>query len=305
MKKIFTLILFALTTICVNAQVTEVWKDGIMQANVTGADSIRITNNIMSREDIKAWAEAHVDSLASIVWQNMLANNSVTRDPDQTREVFRSIGYNGRNVFQYLLGGAVIDNAILDSLITKAKMEGNNKVVIIAGHSSAGKSSSIKKCPEVQELVNDAGIVLDEVWTDRDALKQTLLNLKDSGIVDQSMVLVYRGAEKSFKKASERFVEEGRVIGLRFFIGDYLFTSYQGYVKDFMEETLANIGVKRYYLDNGGDAVMMVNADAAKEWDYTLSDEQKQRMAYNLYLYIYENKDKISYRDAWAMFFDE
>lgn len=305
MKKFLTLILLALTTICASAQVTEVWKDGIMQANVTGADSIRITNNTMTRAEIKAWAQAHVDSLASVAWRRLLAENSVICDPDETREVFRSIGYNGRNVFQYNSGCDVVNTAVRDSLVAQAKKNGNRKVVVLAGHSCAGKSSSVEKCADVKEMVSNAGIVLDGVWSDRDELKQVLEDLKNEGLDDQSVVLVYRGAEKSFKKASQRFIEEGRVIGLRYFIGDRLFTKFQGYVADFMESSLADMGVKRYYLDNSGDAVAMVDAEAAKNWDYTLSDEQKQRMAYNLYLYIYENKDLLSYRDAWAMFYDE
>ena len=305
MKRLFTLFqIIVLIATTANSQVVEVWKNGIMQANVTAPDSIRMTDNVLSREEIQAWAEQHVDSLASIVWQRMLSEKSMVRDPDKTREVFRSIGYNGRNVFQFLLGGAVIDNAILDSLIAKAKSEGNNKVVAIAGHSSAGKSSSIKKFDDLQALTNAAGIVLDEVWTDRNALKTTLQDLKEKGFDDQTVILVYRRPQKSFKRACERFLEEGRVIGLRFFIGDYLFTSYLGYVSDFMETELANMGVKRIYIDNNKPTSIVTAAEAA-EWDYTLSDVQKQKMAYNLYKFIYDNKDKLSYRDAWALFYDE
>ena len=158
--------------------------------------SIMVSVNVahaqaMSREDIQAWAEQHVDSLASIVWQQMqTSDNPNVRDPDKTREVFRSIGYDGRNVYQFLLGGAVVDNAILDSLIAKAKKEENNRVVILAGHSSAGKSSSIRKFADVKAMTDAAGIVLDEVWTDREALKDTLQYLKDLGFTDQNMILV-------------------------------------------------------------------------------------------------------------------
>ena len=71
-----------------------------------------------------------------------------------------------------------------------------------------------------------------------------------------------------------------------------------------METTLADMGVKRTYINNTAP-VSIVTAAEAEKWDYTLTDAQKQEMAYDLYLFIYKNRDKLSYRDAWALFYDE
>ncbi len=306
MKKILLLLLTVCATLTAGAQVTEVWKDGVMQANVQGADSIRLTNDVPTREGVEAWAKEHVDSLASVVWKTMQASTTPnTRDPDLTREVFRSVGYNGRNVFTYLLGGGVVDRAVLDSLILKARAAGNHKVVLMAGHSGAGKSTAVKSIPEVASVISDAGIVLDETWNNRTYLVEMLNRLREEGFTDQTVVLVYNDAETSFNNACDRFLRTRRVIGLRFFIGDFLFTSYQGYVSDFLEKDVKELGAKRLYLSNVNNTPALVSADEAAKWDYTLTDEQKQKMTYTLYQYIYKNKDAISYRDAWSMFFDE
>ncbi len=306
MKKLLLIIATLCATLSAQAQVTEVWKDGVMQANVTGADSIRFSKSVISREDIEAWAKAHVDSLAGVVWKAMQAGTTPnTRDPDLTREAFRSIGYNGRNVYTYLLGGAVVDRAVLDSLIVRARAAGNNKVVLMAGHSGAGKSTAVKSIPDVADVISSAGIVLDETWSDRNLLKETLQRLRNEGFTDQTIILVYNDAETSFNNACDRFLRTRRVIGLRFFMGDYLFQSYKGYVSDFLEKDLKDMGVTRLYLSNAKNSPSLVTADEAAKWDYTLTDAQKQELTYKLYEYIGAHKDVISYRDAWAMFYDE
>ncbi len=306
MKRLLHLFVALCAAFTAQAQVTEVWKDGVMQANVDNADSIRFSKTIMSRQDIEAWAKAHVDSLAGVVWKFMQASTTPnTLDPDLTREVFRSIGYDGRNVFTFFLGGNVVDNALLDSLIVRARAAGNNKVVLIAGHSGSGKSTAIRSAATVAEEVSNAGIVLDQIWSNRTDLVNMLNLLRGEGFTDQTVVLVYNDAETSFKNACDRFLRTRRVIGFRFFVSDYLFKSYQGYVPDFLEKEVKDMGVKRIYLNNAKNTTSVVTAEEAAKWDYTLSLEQEQKMVYDLYNYIYEHKDVISSRDAWAMFYDE
>ena len=306
MKKLLFIIATLCTALSVQAQVTEVWKDGVMQANVVSADSIKFSKSVMSREDVEAWAKAHVDSLAGVVWKAMQAGTTPnTRDPDLTREAFRSIGYDGRNVYTFLLGGAVVDRAVLDSLIVRARAAGNNKVVLMAGHSGAGKSTAVKSIPAVADVISGAGIVLDETWSDRTKLKEMLQLLSNEGFTDQTVILVYNDAETSFNNACDRFLRTRRVIGLNFFLSDYLYQSYKGYVADFLEKDVKDMGVTRLYLSNAKNSPALVTADEAAKWDYTITDAQKHEMAYKLYEYIDAHKDVISYRDAWALFYDE
>ena len=305
MKKKFLLLITLCAALSVQAQVTEVWKGGVMQACVQGADSIRLTDNVPSIEAAEAWAKENVDSLAGVVWRLMQASTSPnTRDPDFTREVFRSQGYDGRNVPTFLRGGAVVDRALLDSLIQRARAAGNYKVVMMAGNSGAGKSTAVKSFPEVASLISGAGIVLDETWGSRTKLVDMVKLLKEEGFDDLTLILVYNDAETSFNNACDRFLYTRRVIGLNFFL-DWVYPAYQGYVTDFLEKDIKDMGVKRVYLDNAHNTPSLVTVDEASKWDYSLSDELKHKMAYKLYEYIDKHKSEISYRDAWAMFYDE
>lgn len=306
MKKTFLILITLCAALAARAQVTEVWKGGVRQACVQGADSIRLSNNVPSIEAAEAWAKENVDSLAGVVWRLMQASTTPnTRDPDFTREVFRSQGYDGRNVPTFLRGGAVVDRALLDSLMQRARAVGNYKVVMIAGNSGAGKSTAVKSFPEVASLVSEAGIVLDETWGKRTKLVDMVNLLKEEGFTDLTLILVYNDAETSFNNACDRFLRTGRAIGLNFFISDWLYPSYQGYVPDFLEKEIKDMGVKRVYLDNAHNTPSIVTVDEAAKWDYSISDELKHKMTYTLFEYIEKHKDEISYRDAWAMFYDE
>ena len=74
---------------------------------------------------------------------------------------------------------------------------------------------------------------------------------------------------------------------------------------DFLEKDVKDMGVTRLYLSNAKNSPSLVTADEAAKWDYTITDSQKHEMAYKLYEYIDAHKDVISYRDAWALFYDE
>ncbi len=306
MKKIFLFLLTFCAVLSSKAQVTEVWKDGVMQACVQSADSIRLTNNVLSSEALLAWTEAHLDSLAGVVWQQMQNSTSPnTRDPDFTREVYRSQGYDGRNVATFLSASSLIDDALLDSLITRAHAKGNNKVVLIAGNSGAGKSTAVKSFPEVLNLVNDAGIVLDETWSNRKRLVKMLNRLSEEGFTDQTVILIYNDAETSFNNACDRFLRTRRIVGFKFFTDESLYPSYQGYVSDFLEKDVKDLGAKRIYLSNAQNTSSVVTAEEAAKWDYSISDELKYKMAFKLYEYIDQHRSEISYRDAWALFYDD
>ncbi len=305
MKKI----LLALISLCAvfgaKAQVAEVWKGGVKEAYVEGADSICLTNNVVSSAAAMAWANEHADSLVNVVWgwmQNSTTPN--TLDPDLTREVFRSQGYDGRNVGTFLAAGRSLNTALTDSLIKRARAAGNNKIVVVAGNSGAGKSTAVKSFPEVKSVVTDAGIVFDALWSNSTKLATLLKNMREQGFTDQTVILVYNDAETSFNNACNRFLATGRVISLEFFLSDNVYPCYQGYVSDFLEKEVKDMGVKRIYLSNAQNVPTLVTAEEASKWDYSISDELKHKMAWNLYEYIKAHKDQLSYRDAWSMYYN-
>lgn len=287
------------------AQIVEVYKNGRLQVDTYLADSVKFTPTPMpTREEARDWAYAHLDSLADVVWEKMLAGEeSNKRDPDATREVFRTIGYNGKNVFTYLLGGAVVDSVIMERLIDKALAEGNHTAVMVAGNSGAGKSFSIASNPELQKLVSEAGVVLDETFDSKEHLETCMARLKEAGIDDQTVILVHNDIKTSMTNAMDRYMRSGRIIGLNFML--YLFPCYVDYVK-YLEDN--NVGTRRYYLENAGNTSGgIVSVSEALNWDYSVSTELKQEMTALVYDYLINGRENqtITPRDVWAIIFDE
>lgn len=298
-------VLLAVVMACAGIQFVCAQNVVIYQGNsiseYTKPDSIMFVDNIYDRDQVTAWTRAHLDSLVDVAWQKLLSSDMPNhRDPDETREVFRKIGYNGRNVFTYTGGGAVVDSVIMERLIDRALADKKHNAVLLVGNSGAGKSYSLRQNHELQKLSTEAGVVLDEVFTDRNAVVATINRLKERGLTDVTLVMIYREAFESFKSAADRFVSTGRVIGLNFFAGPFLYKSYEGYV-DWLEHD--NVGDARYYIDNtvaGGSK--LVTADQAKKWDYNISDEQYKDLL--KFAFDFTLEKNLSYRDAYALFFD-
>ncbi len=306
MKKILLLIL---SCVClssvVKAQTVEVYKNGRLQVDTYLADSVKFSAMPMpTSEESYDWAVAHLDSLVDVVWEQMQAGTEPNkRDPDATREVFRTIGYNGKNVVNYLEAGALVDSVIMDRLIDKAVADGNLTAVFVAGNSGSGKSYSIRSNEEVQKLVNEAGVVLDEVFNDKKHLEACMARLKKAGIEDQTIILVHNDAKTSMKNAMDRYMSTGRTIGLNFFL--YLYPCYVDFVK-YLEDN--NIGTRRFYIEHAGNAsVGAVSASEALKWDYSINDELKAEMTALVYDYLIQKHDEktLSPRDLWAIIFDE
>lgn len=306
MKK---LLLLLTTLFCLGhfaqAQTVEIYKNGQLQMDVYMADSVNFSPKyIPTREEARDWAYAHLDSLADVVWNQMQVSNEPNkRDPDQTREVFRTIGYNGKNVFTYLLAGAVVDSVIMDRLIDRALAEGNHSAVFVAGNSGAGKSYSVSANAEVQALVQGAGVVLDEVFDNKEYLEACMARLREAGIDDQTVVLVHNDALSSMRNVMDRYLRTGRVIGFRFFL--ILYPGYDGYVK-YLEDN--QIGTRRFYLENANNTSLgAVSVADALAWDYTITPELKQQLTNMVYDFLANCRIEktITARDLWAMLFDE
>lgn len=306
MKKILLLLLSCLClSSVVKAQTVEVYKNGRLQVDTYLADSVKFSAIPMpTSEEARDWAVAHLDSLVDVVWEQMQAGTDPNkRDPDATREVFRTIGYNGKNVVNYLQAGALVDSVIMERLIDKAVADGNLTAVFVAGNSGGGKSFSIQSNEEVQKLVNEAGVVLDEVFNDKKHLEACMDRLKKAGIEDQTIILVHNDAKTSMTNAMDRYLRSGRVIGLKFFL--YLYGTYVDYVK-YLEDN--NVGTRRFYLENvGNTAVGAVSASEALKWEYNVTDELKSELTSVVYDYLVKCHDEktISPRDLWAIIFDE
>lgn len=305
MKRLFYFIAALCCCSTVSAQSVNVFKDGKLYAEVFEPDSVNfVAEHPYTREEAELWAIAHLDSLAKVVWDKMQSADGINtnkRDPDATREVFRSIGYNGKNVYTYTAAGEVVDKAILDSLIAKAVANNNKTAVLLCGSSGSGKSYAVSQNKTVQEKVAKAGLVLDEVFYDVDRIKAIIAQLNTAGISDVSIVMIHNDALTAYTNAVDRYVTSGRVIGLKFFL--YLFTQYVGFVEKLEAE---NIGTERFYIENAGNSSGgVISVDAAKAWDYTISDELKGELCARAYDKLIEHKEKINPRDVWAIIFDE
>lgn len=303
--KRFILFLYAFLCLChtTKAQTVEVFKDGLMQVSVYMADSINfVDTGGVTEEDAIDWATAHLDSLADVVWNEMQASEEPNkRDPDMTREVFRTIGYNGRNVLIYKEASFMVDSVILDRLIDKALIEGKRSAVLIAGSYGAGKSYSVRANPEVQELVSRAGVVLDESFNYRPYLQYRLARLKEVGIDDQTIVVVHNDAKSSLHNVMDRYLRSGRPVGYYYFLSQY--PRFVDYVK-FLEEN--DLGTRRIYLENANNTTGgAIAVEEALKWDYNISSELQQEIAAMVLDFLAGcNADHaISPHDLWYLLF--
>lgn len=250
--------------------------------------------------DAVNWTYAHMDSLVDVV----LSTTGNTRNPDDTREVYRSIGYDGRNVPRYGDAEDVLDSVVLCRLIDNAKAKGLKSAVLLSGNSGAGKTSSIKLNPDIYEMVQKAGIVLDETFAKKKKLDAMLARLKSEGFTDITVIQVYNTPLQSYKNIANRYLHNGRAIGYNYLLKAY--PNLEGRVKD-LEENHQDI--RRIYINNADNSSNtspthgLCTAEEALKWSYIIDKETSHEMLE--FIYNFCNDHKLSPRDTHVMLYNE
>lgn len=125
-------------------------------------------------------------------------------------------------------------------------------VVFTAGGAGSGKSTSVTKFTELQQILDQAQIVVDTTLSSEGALEQIKMALDARKIV--KIYYVYRDPELAFAGMLERATQTGRPVTLTNFIDTHLGApkALDGIVNMYSEE-IKNGTVTLDVIDNTGD----------------------------------------------------
>ncbi|HBJ76865.1 MAG TPA: hypothetical protein DDY68_03345 [Porphyromonadaceae bacterium] len=259
------------------------------------------------------WAKLHKDSLLNVI-TNRLQNdkddkgnfkykttNGYINNPDITREVFISIGYDGLNVAGYLSAGAFLDSCVVTWILNNGTSTTPKKALLVSGNSSSGKSTCLKNTPELKGLKADAHFVSDQTFENISTLRNMIDTLKNRGFEysDITIVLVYCDALTSYKSACDRLIKEGRTISLDYFT--YMYPCFKGRIDSMEKMSPYNQCVRRYinnmkFSYKEGDDIETVPKEVTYNqgvlpWCYTLEDHNKTE----LYSFAYGFQESASW----------
>lgn len=253
----------------------------------------------LTGSDAVDWTIAHMDSLVDVV----MATTGNTRNPDDTREVYRTIGYDGLNVPYYGDAENLLDSVVLCRLIDKAKAKGLKSAVMLSGNSGAGKTSALKQNPQLFDLVKNAGIVLDETFAKKKKFDAMVKRLKQEGFTDITVIQVYNTPLQSFKNIASRYLHNGRAIGYNYLMNAY--PNLEGRVKD-LEENYQDL--RRVYINNANNSSDtspthgLCTPEEAMKWSYIIDKETAHEMLD--FIYHFCDEHNLPMRDTYCFLYN-
>ena len=256
------IILFALFLLC--------------QTVVSAADTTRVVNSKADSEKLVLkgaaayqWIGEHLDSLAD----SYLAKNGNILDPDIVRDELKTIGYNGLNVTDYIMGSRQIDSLVLIKLLNRAEAEGNKTIFFMMGSTAAGKSTALRNNPELKAMVEKAGLVYDGAFISVSSFETRLKMVQERGF-KASVVFVHNDPETGFTNMINRLIRSNRAMSHYYYV--YCYPRFQGRIAYLQKE---HPEVTLYCLDNSHNSGgKRVSIEEALSWDYSISEEMKNRL---------------------------
>lgn len=215
------------------------------------------------------WIGEHLDSLA----ESYLAKNGNILDPDIVREELKTIGYNGLNVTDYIMGSRQIDSLVLIKLLDRAEQLENKTIYFMMGCTAAGKSTALRHNPEIKAMVEKAGLVYDGAFISVPSFETRLKMVQDRGF-KASIVFVHNDPETGFTNLINRMIKSNRAMSLYYYVLSYpRFHGRIAYLKENHPD------VELYCLDNNhNNGGIQVSIEEAKKWDYTMSEQMEKRL---------------------------
>lgn len=215
------------------------------------------------------WIGEHLDSLA----ESYLAKQGNILDPDIVREELTTIGYNGLNVTDYIMGSRQIDSLVLIKLLDRAEKLENKTIYFMMGSTAAGKSTALRHNPEIKAMVEKAGLVYDGAFISVPSFETRLKMVQDRGF-KASIVFVHNDPETGFTNMINRMIKSNRAMSLYYYILSYpRFHGRIAYLKENHPD------VELYCLDNNhNNGGVQVSIEEALKWDYHMSEQMEQRL---------------------------
>lgn len=215
------------------------------------------------------WISEHLDSLA----ESYLAKHGHILDPDIVREELTTIGYNGLNVTDYIMGSRQIDSLVLIKLLDRAEKLENKTIFFMMGCTAAGKSTALRHNPEIKAMVEKAGLVYDGAFISIPSFETRLKMVQDRGF-KASIVFVHNDPETGFTNMINRMIKSNRAMSFYYYVLSYpRFHGRIAYLKENHPD------VELYCLDNNhNNGGVQVSIEEALKWDYHMSEQMEQRL---------------------------
>ena len=206
------------------------------------------------------WIGEHLDSLA----ESYLAKQGHILDPDIVREELTTIGYNGLNVTDYIMGSRQIDSLVLIKLLDRAEKLENKTIYFMMGCTAAGKSTALRHNPEIKAMVEKAGLVYDGAFISVPSFETRLKMVQDRGF-KASIVFVHNDPETGFTNMINRMIKSNRAMSIYYYILSY--PRFHGRIAYLQEN---HPDVELYCLDNNhNNGGVQVSIEEALKWDYS------------------------------------
>ena len=245
---------------------TVVFAANSYDVNCNKKDSAQL---VLKGNAATQWISEHLDSLA----ESYLAKQGHILDPDIVREELKTIGYNGLNVTDYIMGSRQIDSLVLIKLLDRAEKLENKTIYFMMGCTAAGKSTALRHNPEIKAMVEKAGLVYDGAFISVPSFETRLKMVQDRGF-KASIVFVHNDPETGFTNMINRMIKSNRAMSLYYYVLSYpRFHGRIAYLKENHPD------VELYCLDNNhNNGGVQVSIEEALKWDYHMSEQMEQRL---------------------------
>jgi len=238
---------------------------------------------ILTGDAAYKWIGEHLDSLA----ESYLAKNGNILDPDIVRDELKTIGYNGLNVTDYIMGSRQIDSLVLIKLLDRAEKIQNKTIYFMMGCTAAGKSTALRNNPDMKAMVERAGLVYDGAFISVPSFEIRLKMVQDRGF-KAGIVFVHNDPITGFTNMINRMIRTNRAMSHYYYV--YSYPMFHGRIAYLQEN---HPDVELYCLDNSHNSGgVRVSIEEAKKWDYTMTQELSDKL-YNIMM-EYINSGKLT-----------
>ena len=254
-------------------------------ASISDADCCKkdTAKLVLTGDAAYQWIGEHLDSLA----ESYLAKNGNILDPDIVRDELKTIGYNGLNVTDYIMGSRQIDSLVLIKLLDRAEIAGNKTIYFMMGCTAAGKSTALRNNPDMKAMVERAGLVYDGAFISVPSFETRLKMVQDRGF-KAGIVFVHNDPITGFTNMINRLIKTNRAMSHYYYV--YSYPLFHGRIAYLQEN---HPDVELYCLDNSHNSGgKRVSIEEAKKWDYTMTQELSNKL-YNIMM-EYINSGKLT-----------
>lgn len=221
-------------------------------------------------EDPVKWLEPKLDDLADQYIAKQAKSDTETKrkklDPDEARNVFRKIGYDGTNVIHFRKAEKILIGKIYEKRMAESK---NKTINFMTGNGGSGKGFSTRYLD-----FSEYDIVYDSAFNHISSIGKVIEKAQAEGF-DMSITAVYNDPVTSMKNAIARGKSQGR-----WFSVDYLVTSYQQNIGKIEAIRDKYPSVKITTIDNyknGSKGEVPVD-EAIENWTYSVNTQQREQL---------------------------